>query len=355
MAVPVKSDVSEDSDTVAFLRAQLADCETQWSLGTFGALAEFTRDADEPAAVAQDDGALSVVSTRGGMRLTPRNGMRLFASESVTRTSWSHRVSICLPESVCGMSRRSVLTELGRDADALRAQNRDAILFDLGLDALQVDACIRVADAAVAEKLRAVVGRPVFEHGNPAMSVILAASPHRVFISRLGRIEVFAPIPPPNGKSPEGPHTHVLPRLLQSKRTHAATEPVPDGYIPCAHLYPAHPLKDALGRELAYDARRHEKFQEVLRRYGDPDALSLKRRVMAAVGEGGDPAQFRVPNNRHARAGIRVALRQMLASHQGSSILPAWIAQYDRVQTAEPDDDADVHQHDQSQRSSHAP
>ncbi len=47
----------------------------------------------------------------------------------------------------------------------------------------------------------------------PAMAMILAANPHRVFLSRLGRIEVYQPIPPPSGKSPQGPHTHVLPQL----------------------------------------------------------------------------------------------------------------------------------------------
>ncbi len=29
----------------AFLDAQMADAETQWSLGTFGAIAEFARDS----------------------------------------------------------------------------------------------------------------------------------------------------------------------------------------------------------------------------------------------------------------------------------------------------------------------
>ena len=38
------------------------------------------------------------------------------------------------------------------------------------------------------------------------MGVILASNPHRVFASRLGRIEVFQPIPPVDGKSPTGPH-----------------------------------------------------------------------------------------------------------------------------------------------------
>ena len=112
------------------------------------------------------------------------------------------------------MNRRTVLTALGADADALREQDRDAMLFDLGLGALQADLCIRVSDPDVAAALRAHAGRALFEPGNPAMGMILAASPHRVFVSRIGRIEVFQPIPAADGKSPEGPHTHVLPKLL---------------------------------------------------------------------------------------------------------------------------------------------
>ena len=37
---------------LGFLADRLADAETAWSLGTFGAIAEFTRDADETATLA---------------------------------------------------------------------------------------------------------------------------------------------------------------------------------------------------------------------------------------------------------------------------------------------------------------
>jgi hypothetical protein len=37
---------------------------------------------------------------------------------------------------------------------ALRDQDRDSILFDLGIDALQTDLCVRIADDAVAAQLR---------------------------------------------------------------------------------------------------------------------------------------------------------------------------------------------------------
>ena len=56
------------------------------------------------------------------------------------------------------MNGRTVLTELGADARALRERDRDAVLFDLGLGALQVDCCVRIADPEVAAQLRAHCG-----------------------------------------------------------------------------------------------------------------------------------------------------------------------------------------------------
>ena len=262
---------------VAFLDAQMADAETQWSVGTFGAIAEFARDADEPVALSRSAASLAAVTERGGIRLALRADMRPFAFETTTKDSWNHRVALCLPERDCAMNARTVLTELGADSDALREGDRDAVLFDLGLGALQVDCCVRIADPEVAAHLRAHCGHPVF--GSSAMGIILATNPHRVFVSRLGRIEVFQPIPPPDGKSPDGPHTHVLPGLLRHGRTHSATEPIPDGLVPCAHVYPPHPAKDGMGRRRPFDRARHDAFQAILHRYGDPAFLALKQQV----------------------------------------------------------------------------
>jgi len=168
-----------------------------------------------------------------------------------------------------------------------------------------------------------------------------------VFASRLGRIEVFQPIPPSDGKSPEGPHTHVLPRLLHHKRTHAATEQIPDGWIPCAHLYPAHPLKDALGRPRPFDPRRHDDFQRTLRLYGDPDCVALKRRVVAAIAAGEDPAAVCVTHDRFARTNVRVALRQLMALHEPTPSLLAWIAAHERAgqMASAGEDAADPYEH----------
>jgi hypothetical protein len=332
--------VSRADDAFALLAEQVSDPETGWSLGTFGAIAEFTRDPDEPVALSRSDTCLAAVTARGGIRIEAREGVRLFASESTTRDGWNHRISLCLPEKQCAMNGRTVLTTLGPDAQALREQDRGAALFDLGLGALQVDLCVRVTDPSVAAQLASHAGRPLFEPDNPAMGVILAASPHRVFVSRVGRIEVFSPIPPADGTSPEGPHTHVLPKLLAHRRTHAATELVPDGWIPCAHLYPGHPAKDAFRRSRPFDRARHAAFQGMLRDFGDPELYALKQRVLAAVAAGEDPSVIAIADSRFTRTNVRVALRQLRATACASPALAAWLAAHEAFDRSEPEEHA---------------
>jgi len=311
------------------LSDRMNDPDTHWSLGTFGAIAEFMRDRDEPVAMRSDATSLSAVTARGGIRLMQHSAMRPNASETAVGETWNHRIALCLPREQCAMSCRKVLTEVGPDAQALREEDQNASLFDLGLDCLQVDCCVRIPDLAVVAALRRDCGRSLFEPGNQAMAVILAANPHRVFESRLGRIEVYQPIPPVNGISPEGPHTHVLPKLLGHRRTHAATEPVPEGFVPCAHIYPPHPAKDALGRLRPFDADRHHAFQTMFSTFGDPELVALKKRVTAAVIAGEDPSKIVVADSRFGRASIRVALRQLRITHQTLPKLAAWTAFYE--------------------------
>jgi hypothetical protein len=173
------------------------------------------------------------------------------------------------------------------------------------------------------------------------MGMILAANPHRVFISRLGRIEVYQPIPPPSGKSPEGPHTHVLPKLLKGGRTHPATEPVPDGWVPCAHLYPPHPARDGLGQARPFDAARHHSFQQMMATCGDANTLAIKQRVVEAV-LAGEPPQA-VASDRYGRASIRIALRQMKAEGRASASLTAWLTSFDQNHPDDGDDAASLH------------
>lgn len=318
------------TDTVrSLLHEHLLDTGSQWNLGTFGAIAEFMRDAGEPFEVVDESDRLSVTTARGGIGFGRLDGIRLHASESAVGSGWNHRVALCLPEGACAMNRRSVLTELGPDAGALRPQDAAGILFDMGLGTLQANICIRTADPVLIAALRQGAGRSLFEPGNSAMGAIVGAGPHRVFIAGFGRCEVYQPIPPADGRSPEGPHTHVLPQLLRSGRTHAATEPVPEGFVPCAHLVPAHPLKDGLGRPHPFDRDALRRFEALFERFGDAALVDLKRRAKQAIAAGIAPGAFDPPRSRFERHALRVYLRQAWFDSGEGKRLIAWSAVFD--------------------------
>jgi hypothetical protein len=320
------------------ITSQLDDAEAQWSLGTFGAIAEFSRDADEPAEIVQDERSASVVTPRGGIRIELRDDLKPLAFETVTTQAWSQRIAFCLPENVGAMGKRTVLTELGPDARALRPLDSDAIVFDLGLGAHQTDCCVRTSSAELIEGLRACAGRSLLASGNPAMGLILQHSPHRVFVTRAGRAEVYQSIPAPGGTAPEGPHTHVLPKLLARGRTHSATEPIPRGWVSCAHLYPAHPLRDGQGRPRPFDPTRYAAFQRLMSRHGEIEHLKLKRNVAKAINAGAAPNAIAMPSDRFEQAYVRIALRQIKASGGTSPLLTAWFAAHDSMQV---DDDTE--------------
>ncbi|GLK66783.1 DUF6925 family protein [Hansschlegelia plantiphila] len=294
------------NEVAAALEAQIRSAETHWHLGSFGVVAEFMRDVDEPAAFPGDRG-LAAFTARGAMRLEPMQDLTLFAYETAMSraATWSQRVALCLPHEACHMNRRRVVTELGLDLAAVRADDRRAILFDLGLDRLQVDACVRTSDVRLIDALRKSEGRSLFDVSNGAMMAVMTASPHRVFVARFGRVEVFQPIPAPGGESPRGPHTHVLPKLMRTGRTHAADAPIPKGLTPCGGFAPPHPLRDARGRPTPFDPARHAAFQAMLDRFGDGRLVSVKR--AAAYEEHGAGLK---PLTRHERAAARVGALQ---------------------------------------------
>ncbi|MGX1099188.1 DUF6925 family protein [Amorphus sp. MBR-141] len=298
----------------ALLRQMLDDPRAGWSVGTFGAIAEFLRDPGEAAVRGE---GLSVSTARGAVRIEPAAEMRLVAYETPSKdpASWNHAVALCLPRDRVAMNRRAVVTELGPDTGAVAVEDRDAVLFDLGLAALEVDVCVRSADPAVVERLRAGAGRSLAEPDNPLMAELPALSPHRVFVTRLGRGEVRQPIPAPHERSPEGPHTHVLPQLLNTGRTHAANDPIPAGLVPCAHLYPPHPLKDHFGRTWPFDAAAHRAFQDVLAVFGIERLVAVKRATWEALASAARERPPTGPVSRAERAAARVAMAQF--AHTG--------------------------------------
>lgn len=292
----------------SLLADHIANPDSSWMCGRFGAIAEFHRDHDEDVAISSSP-AIAAATDRGAVRIDVSPELRPVAYETVSKSmTWGQGVALCLPTAMARMGGRTTITELGPDEDAVRERDRDAILFDLGLGGHLVETCVRTEDPETIALLRSIEGKPLFTEGHAFLHRLPALSPHRVFRCRLGRVEVYQPVPPADGKSPEGPHTHVRANLLALRRHHAATVPVPDGYFAGMTLYPAHPLlragEDHDGEPVAFDRARHEAFQEVLTRYGDKELLRGKQAAHET------PASEQGLTSRAERIGFRIGQRQ---------------------------------------------
>lgn len=341
--------------TTGLIADHLPDWHTGWSMGAFGALAEFHQDDGEPTLM-DDAAALTRATARGAIRFDPAAVDRLqplaYETLSPKRHRWSHAVALCLPAEDAVCARRSVLTELGPDTGTILPQNRTDTLFDMGLSLASCDFCIRTADPDLLAVLRANEGRSLFAPDNPAMGAILKTHPHRVAITRAGRAEVFQKIggPDTGGVSPAGPHTHVLPKLMALGRTHTANTPIPDAMVPVAFLHPGNPVIGPLGEDRSFDPDLHERFQTLLALHGPPPLVAVKQQVNEALAEGRGPGDFDPPDGRHGRAALRIALRQnvRLAEHADdadlSRLAAAWRTVFDMPRMSdEADDEAPGH------------
>ena len=68
----------------------------------------------------------------------------------------------------------------------------------------------------------------------------MTESPTRVVRTAIARAEVHSRIPRLDERSPDGPHTHFLPRLLELGRDLPAGLDLPTGYAPAASWFPPH-------------------------------------------------------------------------------------------------------------------
>jgi hypothetical protein len=98
-------------------------------------------------------------------------------------------------------------------------------------------------------------------------------------------------------------------------------------------------MRDAFGHRLRFQSERHAAFQALLARYGDPQLVETKRRVVESVVSGRDPSAVAIADDRFGRATMRVALRQLQGSERSSPALAAWLSAHDRFDPAEEEDE----------------
>ncbi len=311
--------------TSAALERLLHDSRVGWSVGRTGAIAEFYWTEDEII----ERGPLSIGSSRGGFSLR-QDGTdpRLIAGESIGHSpdSWSQWIAVCLPAEQCALNGHRSITDLGPDRNAIRPQDRDALLFDLGIGGRHFQLCVRTESPDILAELRTATGRALLEEDR-LIHALVTMSPARVFESRLARIEVHQPIAEPDGHSPEGPHTHLLPNLLHGDGAEGSGAPA--GWVAQAVAYPSHPLRDALGNRKTFNADEYHAFQEWLHEFGDPGHLLVKRTVTDAVRSRAAPQELDLAVDDGRRESVCVALRQLVCLDGESETLARWCAEFD--------------------------
>jgi hypothetical protein len=326
--------MNERHDLLSTLREHLADRRSSWSIGGYGAIGEFhwlPDDADADLSAEE----LRITTAGGGLRLAIRDDAVPYAFQNLSRhpDRWLQGVSLCLPWRRAAGAARTALSEIGPDRDAMRRSDRDAVLFDMGLGIPHVDVCVRTDSDALLRVLRACSGRSLLEPGNAAMGAIKEASPHRIFISRLGRVEVYQRIGSPRMQPPTplGPHTHLLPRLLRSRRANAEANDAPPYHRACVYLYPCHPLTDGLGNRKPYDHAAQARFGALLERWGDAAFVAEKKRAARAMDARVAARDYDAPANPRLRHALRIAIREQAHLSDETPSIDQWRSRYDRV------------------------
>ncbi|MEM8579941.1 MAG: DUF1289 domain-containing protein [Pseudomonadota bacterium] len=223
-------------DIRTFVTSTLENKRGTWVIGVVGAVAEFTAFSDAETQISEIGDDLIANTRDGAMRLAIRDDVRALTF-GPPGLAVERRIVLAVKRERGSLSKNQGVTDLGWDADALM-EEPNTRLFDLGLGRKEGRIGVRLEPGAARDALRSVTGE-TFSQALPKIgSVLLAESPTRVVESALGRIEVQGQIPPPDAKSPPGPHTHLLPDYLAAGRALPTGMDLPRAYLPGAIYYP---------------------------------------------------------------------------------------------------------------------
>ena len=210
----------------------LTEHKGTWVTGVPGAVAEFPVRPERPIEIEVRDAAIEAQATDAHLRLTLHDKLRAFAFAG------EGPIVLALPRNRATLPQVQGFTSLGVDRDAVAYRHRTHELFDLGLGRQCSRFMLRASSALFADGMRRHAGKALQPLLRVAGAAILQESPHRVVESVLARIEVFARIPLPEEKSPEGAHTHLLPPFLEAGGELPSGLAIPAFASPIATYYP---------------------------------------------------------------------------------------------------------------------
>jgi cobalamin biosynthetic protein CobC len=298
---------AENRNYMSDIDRLLTDPACRWSIGTGAAMMAFTPSGQtigpRPARIARNGPTC--------LSLAAEPKILAFETISAAPRGWGQALALCVSGGAAGTRQGGRgaapaprgLVELGPDRNAIHPGDRQLTVFDLGGDA--VARLMLRPEGAGMMTLRRALG---VELGQ-ILPDLAGLSGTWIVETALGRIEHWQA-----GGAPPVYLLHHKP---------SRSTPLYPGWRAAGHAFPAHP---GCGGDDGFDRPRHDAFQHLLSRYGRPDLVALKSRVLTLLAEG----RFeRLAVDRHGAAVIRVALRQALA-RRGEVPPGVWLRLYDR-------------------------
>lgn len=227
--IPLRGD-----DLAATVHRTLADEAGAWSIGIEGAVAEHASSHPTRRILREGRSVISL-DDEAGLRLTIPDEMVAFALTAGEARSVL-ALFLGVPHRALRPPSRGV--RLASDHAALRPGDDGATIADLGLGRRASSFAVRTRDPEIVAALRAVEGMGWPAALDEVGELLKARSPERVVSSAAGRIEVSTPIPPPDGASPEGSHTHLQPGTIELGRDLPSPFALPSGFTPVATFHP---------------------------------------------------------------------------------------------------------------------
>lgn len=213
---------------------RISDTGARLIAGVWGASGELARLPGAACAVQIADGALTLTLPDGALRLVAARYLTAF---EIDRPDAPTLIALAVPVGRAFRDRPATLTTLGPDDAALLQRDAGGPRFDLGLGRHAARFTVRCDDALAATLSRAQ-GTRWPDHLSRTGLPLRDASPVRVIETPCLRLEIDAKIPLPDGASPAGPHTHLLPDHIAQGLDTPPTVPMPAGYVATALILP---------------------------------------------------------------------------------------------------------------------
>lgn len=249
--------------------------KSSWAIVRDGAVAEFSiTNTDEPKQYFdQETNNLTVETQKAILKLSLDERLVAVAAENASYrcSPWSQSIYLCTPKNGSHTSGNNVLTHVSDWHERYTYGE----LWDLGLGYESFDACIIANNTKLHQILKKREGNYIIDDSE-CINEIKKFSPVRLFRTKYASIMVKQKIPI-QMEEIDGPHTHLLPQII----LHKVHFPIPIDDDLCVQIQvdPFGAVIDASGNYLDWTGSENDKFQSLLRNYGESRDIENKLKM----------------------------------------------------------------------------